>query len=176
MIRKFAVVLLVCWCSSAMASAKKFFIEGQHFVFDIPKTWQAAPNLFGVPLILLGPEKYGRRPVISVVPTQLKNLKFDSEGLNKDAGGYRDGRENWLKKVGGKSIEYFPYARERWSKYSESQTIGYRYKIGENEFIEYSYFVSCGQSFFQLKTVLSAASNSRFGKSTKKIIESLACK
>jgi hypothetical protein len=172
----FRVFMVFVFAVNAHAKIEKFDFKEGKVRFDLPTTWQAARNFFGVPLMLLGPQKGDRRPVISVVPTGIAGVSFDSASLKKDQEGYKKGRENWLTKLGGKSVEYYPYQNPKWKNTEEVHTIGYRYAVGEKEFSEMSYYVVCGGRLFQFKTVLSKTHEKIYSSVVDGIMRSFSCK
>src|SRR3989344_4423555 len=91
----------------------------------VPEYWQTANTLFGIPLTLLGPEKAGRRPVITIVPTGKAEIVKDRKNKQKLETEYRLGREAWLKKNHGKSIEYYPYVQENKKNGDEITQMGF---------------------------------------------------
>lgn len=160
---------------NAEAAMKRFSLQYATVSFDVPNTWQAAPNLFGVPLMLLGEPTKESRTILSVVPTQIKGA-FDPKSLAADVDGYKNGREAWLKKMKGQSLEYFAYINKPLNAKAEMHFVGYRYKIGEKEFIEHSYFVTCDNTLFQMKVLFPIVRASLDSKIVDSVLRSFSCK
>jgi len=161
--------------STSQAEIKKFKLSRGTIQIDVPKEWQSAPDLYGIPLMLLGPEQAGRRPTLAVVPSGQPGQKITSEDLKANPDGFRIGREKWLKKYQGKALEFFPYQYEKLSNGSEVHTLGYRYEISSLKFTEKSYYVVCQGKLYILKSVLSDGHTSDAENSIQNTVRSLSC-
>ena len=169
------MTLAVTGGAQAWATSTSFNLSKGYVELNIPENWQTTKDFFGMPLQILGPMESGGRPVIAVTPTGIAVDKMDGKVLGKDQKDYSAGREKWLAKYSGKSIEYFPYKEEKWPDGSVAHSIGYRYQIGANEFTERSYFVVCSGKLFHLKTLLRKAHESAYGSTVSGIVKSFRC-
>ncbi len=165
---------------SAHSKPTSFNLNRGAVTIDVPVDWQSAPDLFGMPLVLLGPDNGERRPVITLTPTGIENLNYDPKGLKNDQAGYKNGREKWLSKHNGKAVKFFPYENikskdSKQTGVTDIHKIGYEYQISGKEFIEESYFVTCKNKLYHLKSVLNKKHEKQFSKIIKDIIGSFSC-
>ena len=174
-----AGILAACLLQPMVLQANPKSYRAGRFPFqlDIPNDWQAAPGLYGMPVIFLGPEqKLGRRPAITVVPTGLKNFHyFDPKLMKADQNGFRTGREKWLQKVHGHSLEYFPYQLTKWPSVSEVHSIGYKYRIGDLAQVEQSYYLVCNGKLFFIKTLMLEQHQTAYAPVMDRILKSFSC-
>ena len=155
---------------------EKFVLEKGTVSITVPKDWQSAKDLFGVPLTFLGPEVSGGRPIVSFTPTGLHDYKFDQKSLEKNQEEFKVGRESWLQEKEGKSLKYFPYKVERRKDGVEIHQIGYSYEFNEIRFFEYSYYILCDGQLFHAKVLLRLDHEKQYQKVIEEIIGSFECK
>lgn len=141
---------------------------------DVPSQWKDVSNLFGMPLMLLGPITAGARPVISVQPTDAM-VKFDPASMKDREADYRKGREEYIKGKKGSIVAFYPYAVEKWAGVSDAQVVGYKYKIDGVEFTEKSYYVTCKDYLYHLKTLVRSAQEADLGSTLNKTVKSFTC-
>lgn len=156
-------------------AAQSFQLKDAKVRIEVPQGWQEARDLYGMPLMLLGPEAAGGRPVISVTPTGLGKSQLDAQSLVQDEAGFRQGREAWLKKMNGKAIAYSKYRALKWEGIEQAHAIGYRYEIGGVEHVEYSYFVLCKGQFHHVKTLVRAGHEDAYRATVDQIVKSFGC-
>lgn len=173
---------LLCLTSPlrSQAAIKQFQLERGSVKLDVPSQWQIAPELYGIPLMVLGPMGSGpqaRRPVITVVPTGIQNIKFELTKIQEEEKSYRSGREKWLKKFDGSAKEFFPYKKLDWSGVVEAHRMGFRYVLGSTEFVENTYYVVCdkNRSLYHIKTLVSAAQEKEFAPVMDATVRSFSC-
>jgi hypothetical protein len=160
----------------AFASAPtKFKMKNGSVSFIVPEHWENANGLFGVQLMLLGPMKSENRPVVTVESTDFAGMTFDSSSLKKNEKEYQEGRTEWLKKYNGKSLEFFNYQSTELASKITDHHIGFRYEIGNSEFVEHSHYITCGKNLYHLKTLLRANEESAHKPSLDKMINSFTC-
>ena len=175
--------LLIAMTLSApapLAQAQSFKLPTGSVKVEVPEKWQNVSDLFGMPLMLLGPEKGGGRPVISVTPTGKavsgrNGIYFDAAELERSQKDYRAGREAWLKKYGGKSLSYVPYRVEKWEGVPEAHVLGYRYSLQGAEFAENTYYVICKDKLFHLKTLMRASHEKDYASTLDQAVRSFKC-
>jgi hypothetical protein len=171
---------IVCLAAPGLARAEKFALPSGTFEIEKPDSWQAAKDLYGMPLTLLGPSELGGRPVVSVTPTGKKNTTLDALSLKRSENEYRAGREEWLKTREGEPVAFFGYRTERLGDV-DAHAVGYRYRLGGTEFVENSYFVPCRSQLFHLKTLIrvpegrSPAGETGENHEVRKILGSFKC-
>jgi hypothetical protein len=173
----FALLILAAALSlaaqSAPARAQDFALERGTVRLDVPAHWQEVRDLFGMPLMFLGPESHGGRPVLSITPTGRSRLSFDSAALKKNEDEYRQGREAWLDRHDGQAISWSGYRTEKWTGGLEAHAIGYQYRLGGVEFTERSYFVNCHDRLYHLKSLTRGGQD--FSVDLKRMLGSFAC-
>jgi len=172
------LVAAVVLTQSAQAAVKTFKFEDdkkERVKIDVPSNWQDAQNLYGIPLVLAGPTQDGLRPSLAITPTGIADLQFDEKGLTKSQDEYKKGREAWLKNNGGKSIAYLPYQSEKWKGIEVAHTIGYRYELEGQKYIEKSYYVVCNKKLYHMKSLMTDGQERKIGKTMDKTVKSFAC-
>src|SRR5437016_4858810 len=96
---------------------------------ELPAHWQAVRDLYGIPLMILGPWDGQDRAVLSVVPTNLKGIRFFAGDASEIEREFKIGREEWLGKYGGHSLQYFGYRSLKWPGFSEVHSVGFSYHV-----------------------------------------------
>lgn len=174
--QKWIILCLVFFSFGAYASSPtKFKMKNGSISFLVPEKWENAKGLFGIQLMFLGPMKSENRPVVTVESTDFTGMHFDHEALEKNQKEYQEGREAWLKKYDGKSLEFFKYQKKELKPKVTDHNIGYRFEIGANEFIEHSHYISCGSNLYHLKTLVRANEESANKASLEQILNSFNC-
>lgn len=144
----------------------------------IPEGWQIQRDLFGMPIMVLGPERNGERAVMSVQHTAIRNLKFDHPALSRTQGQYYEGRKRWIEELGDSNSRYLgglPLERLSWSNGNDGFKIGYRYQMRGLEFQENSIQVNCGNRLFLFKTLTSTKSPAEDRQALAGLIRELDC-
>jgi len=154
---------------------KIFTLKEGKINLDVPETWQEAEHLFGLELMILGPSKLNRRPVLSLDSTAFE-WSFDSKKLKANEEQYKVGREAWLKNKNGKSFEFYPYEYKKISSYLERHSLGYTYEFADEVFEEKSYFLKCRNKLFHLKTLTLKKEETAQKLVLEKMINSFDCK
>src|SRR5205823_12659568 len=140
-----------------------------------PVDWHAVPNLFGVPLAVLGPKVAGSRPTIYFIPLGKENTVFWTSHIKSSETEYKANTENSLIRDGAKPIAFIPYKKSRWKHVKEVHSMGYRYEREGEAFVEYTHFVSCGTRLYHVNTILTATQEQQQGATVREILESFAC-
>lgn len=153
----------------------KFKMKNGNVLLVVPEYWENAQGLFGVQLMLLGPMVSENRPVVTIESTDFSGMTFDSISLKKNEKEYQEGKTQWLKKYNGRALEFFSYETKDLGKKIVDHKIGFRYEIGENQFIERSHYITCGNNLYHLKTLVRANEESANKKSLDQIINSFSC-
>ncbi|MEN9724199.1 MAG: hypothetical protein RJB38_2185, partial [Pseudomonadota bacterium] len=87
----------------------------------------------------------------------------------------RQGREEWLRKRGGRSIAFFDPTVRAATGGIEILSVGYRYVLSDIEFEERSFYVICRERLFHLKSLLRAAHRPEAHAIIEKTVEGLRC-
>jgi hypothetical protein len=174
--KKIITISLFLTLTSAYAvSAKKFPMKDGKISLVVPEKWESTKGLFGVQVMLLGPMISENRPVVTIDSTDFEDMKFDAESLKKNEVEYKEGRELWLKKYNGKSLEYFPYQVKELKSKSTDHNIGYRYELGANEFVERSHYITCNKNLYHFKILIRAKEEKNYTADIEKMMNSFSC-
>jgi hypothetical protein len=143
---------------AAVPQPKSFPLEQGTVAFQLPAGWEHETDVFGTPLVLLGPVKDEQRSVISVVPSGLE-VDFAKE-LGKTEYEYRLGRRQYLETVGAELVKFRDYEKTKLNG-NEAHVMGVRYRTGGVEMAETSYYVLCQKKMYFLKTLTRDAGEER---------------
>jgi hypothetical protein len=168
-------VIAVSFASALPAIAETFKLEKGVVKFDVPRGWDSAEGLYGMPLTLLGEEKEGKRAVILVTPTGVNGVSFDGQALAKESKDYENGRRRWVASVGGNATNFRKYASAAWPGAQEVHTFGFDYELNGQKYSENSYYVVCNGSLYHLKSVV-PGSVAEQSSSLEKSLRSFSCK
>ena len=167
-------IILILLSISFHTHAETFKLKQGTIKMDVPSGWEEAKNLFGVQLMLLGPMKGDRRPVITIESVQLKS-PLSLKGLKSDEANYRNYRQMWLKKKSGKLIEFIPYTSQKLNSNKNDHSMGFRYILGAHKFSEVTHYLTCHKILFNFK-VLSPLEEEAMHKSViHNILNSFVC-
>lgn len=146
-------LFLVLTASTSACFAADFVLHGQAFSLLNSKKWEKVlPNDNN--LILQGPTTgTGGQPVVFVSNTDLKDVQFDSAGMQVRIDSYNEGRRKYINSKGGQLIGFVAYEKHAGPKKSEFHSTGVDYQIGHEIYHERSVFVSCNGSVFHVKTL-----------------------
>ncbi len=175
--------MILVWVFSALitvvsAAEKSITVEGQRIRLDIPKTWQTVKNPLGLSLVVAGPYERGKkRAILSLVPTTVQGVSFDSKALSKEQEAYQKGRTEWVKKYRGNVLEFFPYQFKSTQLVHEVHAFGYRYQLGSKNFEERTLYLICGPEnrLFHIKTLFPEEAKPEQKKQMEKIVGSFKC-
>jgi hypothetical protein len=82
----------------AHAKVQSFVLEGGKKVsVDVKENWEAAKDLFGVPLTVLGPWANESRPVVTIVPTKLTKSDISEEQFKKTFENFKKEKDEWVR-------------------------------------------------------------------------------
>ena len=169
---------------SSFAVETKFKLSKSTVKFDVPKEWQAIDDFAGLPLAILGPDENNlddSRPIITVVDSGVK-AEIDPKVLEKEQGDYEIGRREWLKEYDGKALKFFPYTPVKFNSNRapasslDVHQIGFEYELGGKEFVEHSYYLTCDQKFFFIKTLILKKKVEKYNQAMTDILHSFDCK
>lgn len=173
------LIILICLTEQSVFSArnysqKNFKLKYGEISILVPNSWQAVENLYGMPLMILGKEVNGRRPVVSFHSTNITNTKPNENEIRKNITGYHKGRKEWLSKRNGDLIKFLPYTVNKLSPSITLHSIGYKYDLGKNRYTEMTYYIVCKSRFFNLKTLVTSEHNNQHLK-LNDIVRSFKC-
>lgn len=177
-----AAILLAVIPASGLAKREQVFKfeDGDQVGLEIPRGWQTAKNIFGIPLSIIGPEHRERtggirRPVLMVMPTGERTRGFSEKNLRDEQKDYQIGRKAWLAKHDGTAIQFFPYQKTRWPHVSQVHKIGYHYLVGQTQMVEQSYYVVCKQKLYHVKSMFTPDHLFKYKKELDHTLRSFKC-
>jgi hypothetical protein len=150
------------------SQVKTFHLEGATVRLEVPSGWQDALGVMDAPLTLLGPERNGFRPIVSLVPTGAP----ESPG---EIGDWQAGRKEFLRKNHGELKQFYPEAVETWPSGAKAHVLGLRYKLGEGEIVSRTYYVACKAQIYLIKSLVHAESEAEFGPVIRESLRTFAC-
>lgn len=169
-------LFLLIIADSANAKTTNFNIFNKRVSFDIPADWQTIDKEVGIPLKLLGPMHEDRRPVILLVPIDLKDEKLVLGDKVQAAENYKIGRLAWLQTFNGKSISFLPLVNRTLNdKKIEVFQFGHLYNLDNANFEEKSYLIRCKNQTFHIKSLIQIEHITKWSTAVKTIIDSFKC-
>jgi hypothetical protein len=146
------ILFIILLMGSTFAWAETFQLpKARPFKIEIPAGWKAAPNLFGIPLAILGPQSQEKRPVLSVYPGELHSKTISEEKLQSLFVDFKKEKEQWMKEEGGELKSFEPLTKVNFSKAVRGHYIGAEYVLNKEHFLERSYYLYCQGELFNLK-------------------------
>lgn len=144
------LVLLVCpYAYSKTASFE--LKEKKKVTITFPDTWETAKELYGIPLAVLGPWANESRPVLSILPTNVKQDKHKPEDFQELFENFKVEKDEWVKSHKGTLIKYEPTTQVEPRKDLKGHFIGAEFAINGIHFVERSYYLYCKNEVYNLK-------------------------
>ncbi len=148
---KLCLLLAIFISTPLMAGQEKFQINERSISLNVPSGWEAVKDLFGMPLVILGPMENEARPAIMFLSLKLTPKEFDQDTFPTLFQDFKLKKEDWLKSHKGELLSFEPATAIELRKDLKGHFIGAKFKINEIEFIERSYFLSCKNNIFNVK-------------------------
>lgn len=162
-------------CFGAYAKEEKFTLtSGKKVTVDVPQNWETAKDLFGIPLAILGPWANESRPVLSVLPTNVKSSKMPEAEFKKLFTDFKKEKDEWVKSHKGELLSYEPTTNVEFRKDLKGHFIGAEFKINGVHFIERSYYLYCKDELFNLKYSI-RDEHRKYLKDLQKMVEAFKC-
>ena len=142
----------------ASATPNDNWVRYQNYkiLLNTPAGWKIEKDLYGMPLMVLGPERNGERAVLSVQHTPIYGMEFNQTLLLKTKNQYYEGRKKWIDGLdGAKYLSEIPYRQLKWTNGNEGFEMGFRYHARDIDLDEKSIQVNCGNRLFLFKTLTS---------------------
>jgi hypothetical protein len=161
---------------STLASAKVIKLtDGQSVEVSFSEKWESSLNLYGVPLMILGPWDGESRPVLTVLPTNLTEKVFAENDLKVIFKDFQKEKEAWVGDHKGELLKYEPITAVKFSETLKGQYIGAEFKLEGTHFIERSYYLFCQGQVFNLKYSLREA-HLKYLSELQEMVRSFRCK
>ncbi|PIP93337.1 MAG: hypothetical protein COW00_20205 [Bdellovibrio sp. CG12_big_fil_rev_8_21_14_0_65_39_13] len=143
---------------------------------ELPKDWIAQKDMLGMPLVIYSPIKNTGRVTISITPTGIEDAGLDAKGLAEGWDKYKEGRLNWLKRIGGRTDTVFPYVNENWKYLKNIHHVGHRYYLADVHYTEHSYYVECHNQMFHIKSLYRYEEYKGEEQFIENVVKSFECK
>ncbi len=166
--------LLILSSFSAWATVQDFVIQDKKISIEVPKDWEAVKNLYGLPLVVLGPWNSESRPAISFVYTHMTAKIMKPEDLQKNFADFKKDKEDWLKGHAGKLIKFEEATQKIFSKTLKGHFIGSEFVVNDVSFIERSYYLYCNDEVYNVKWSI-REEHKKHLKDIETIVGSLQC-
>lgn len=163
---------------SAEAKYLTFKLEKGKASFDVPDTWQTTQDLFGMPLMILGPmesEEAGR-PTITITTT-IDPAPLSAQEMKRTQEDYQDGRREWAKGKGGEVLSFVPYHTQKWAHVPVVHCIGVRFQLNDKTYLERTYMFKAGENvLYYMKSLVTEDQVKQYGQELDAIVKSLKTK
>lgn len=162
-------------CLPAIAAKQTFRFALGGVSVEVPKKWMAAPDLFGVPLVVLGPKYQGDRPGVYIIPLGKKGTVISEKQLPKSEQEYEKDVLGYLKGKNGELVRFHPQETTEWEHAKEVYVFGFEYRLKGEHFVERSHYAICGDRLYNLKSIYRKEHQERFSKDVEAVLTSFDC-
>ncbi|WPU65996.1 hypothetical protein [Peredibacter starrii] len=146
------LISILALSSVAHAKIASFELKDKHKVtVTHPDNWETARELYGIPLAVLGPYANESRPVLSILPTNVKKEKHSEAEFQKLFQEFKTKKEEWVSSHKGKLLKYEPLTLVEPRQDLKGHFIGAEYAINGIHFVERSYYLYCKGEVYNLK-------------------------
>lgn len=170
------VVFLLFFTFSFVASAaiESHVVQDKKIKIDVPKEWEAVKDLYGLPLVVLGPWANESRPAITWMFTGMTSKIMKKEEFLKVFNDFKSDKEAWVKEHSGKLLKFEPLTEAKYNPGLYGNYIGAEFVINDVHFVERSYYLYCNNEVFNVKYSI-RDEHRKYLKSIDGIIGSLKC-
>ena len=169
------ILLLSLLSFGAYAKVQTFTLEGGKTVMlNVKEDWETAKELFGIPLAVLGPWANESRPVLSVLPTKLKQKDVSESEFKKLFEDFKKEKQEWVESHSGELVNYEPVTSVEFNKNLLGHYIGAEFKINNIHFIERSYYLYCNGEVYNLKYSM-RDEHRKYTKDLQNLVEGFKC-
>lgn len=168
----FVFLLMVSF--GVQAKIQSFDLEGKKVSVEVKDNWEAAQELFGIPLAVLGPWANDSRPVLSILPTNLKKKNAPAEEFKKLFEDFKKEKDEWVQSHNGELLSYEPVKSVKFRDDLFGHYIGAEFKINSIHFIERSYYLYCKGEVFNLKYSM-RDEHRKYTEDLQNIVEGFKC-
>lgn len=168
------LLLLIFSCSLSWAKVQDHVIQDKKISIDVPTEWQTAKELFGLPLVALGPEENETRPAISFSFTGMTKKIMKVENFQQIFSDFKKEKEAWVGKYKGKLLKFEDMTPVTFSKDIHGHYIGAEFLIEDEHFAERSYYLYCKDEVYHVKWSI-RNEHRKHMKDIDKIIRSFKC-
>ncbi len=145
------LLLLLFVFSSAWASVQDHVVQDKKIKIEVPKEWEAVKDLYGLPLVVLGPWANKSRPAISWMFTGMTSKIMNPEEFKKVFADFKKDKEDWLKGHSGKLLKFEDVTAADFPTKIKGHFIGAEFVVNDIHFVERSYYLYCKDQVFNVK-------------------------
>lgn len=168
-------IVLCLFSFGVNAKIQSFTLDGGKKVsVEVKENWEAAQDLFGIPLTVLGPWANESRPVVTILPTNLKKEDISKEEFKKHFENFKKEKDEWVQSHSGELLSYEPVTSVEFNKDLLGHYIGAEFKINNIHFIERSYYLYCKGEVFNLKYSM-RDEHRKYTQDLQKVVEEFKC-
>ncbi len=139
-------------CSfSLWGGVEKFTLDGHKISITIPAGWESVIDLFGMPLVVLGPETNETRPAVMILSTNLSSKNVPQSELKNLFKGFRSEKEAWIKSHKGELVDFQGPTSVEIRKDLIGQFLNAEFKFNDVTFLERSYYLYCKDNIYNVK-------------------------
>lgn len=168
------LLLLILSYSSAWASVQNFVVQDKKITIDVPIGWEGVRDLFGLPLVVLGPWENNSRPAISWMLTGMTKKIMKEEEFKKLFTGFKEDKVSWLQEHTGKLLKFEEPTSKAFSKDLSGHFIGAEFVVNDIHFIERSFYLYCKDEVFNVKWSI-RDEHRKYMNEINQIVGSLKC-
>lgn len=169
------VLLLILLCSlPAWAKVQDHVVQDKKIKIEVPEGWEAVRDLYGLPLVVLGPWANKSRPAISWMYTGMTSKIMKPEEFKKLFTDFKKDKEDWLKGHNGKLVKFEEATPADFPTKIKGHFIGAEFVVNDIHFAERSYYLYCNDQVFNVKWSI-RDEHRAYLKDINKIVGSLQC-
>jgi hypothetical protein len=172
---KAVFLLMFVLCSAANAAVETHVIQEKKIQIDVPKEWETVKDLYGLPLVALGPEEDETRPAIAFSFTGMTKKIMKVESFQKLFTDFRKEKETWVQKHKGKLIKFEEMTPVKTTGDIHGHYIGAEFLVEDTHFVERSYYLYCKDEVYHVKWSM-RDEHRKHMKDIDQITRSFSCK
>jgi hypothetical protein len=171
------IFVVIIFSNLAFAKIQKLELRNGTVSFELPnKEWNYYRDMFGLPLVFVGPSRDNQRITISVTATGIEDLMLNPDKLESDQNRWFLGRKRFVEKLNGVITKKFEYKKISSANLPVIHKIGYQYQVENRVFESYSYFYNCNKQLYHVKSLGEIQLFPDFSKTSDHFLNSLGCK
>jgi len=147
----FGVLLMISFSSGAMALVENHVIQEKKVQIEVPKEWETVKDLYGLPLVALGPEEDETRPAIAFTFTGMTKKIMKEESFQKLFIDFRKEKDNWVRKHKGQLLKFEEMTPVKMTSDVHGHFIGAEFIVEDTHFVERSYYLYCKDEVYHVK-------------------------
>ncbi len=180
MLKCLSTLLVIFYASIAASVAispltyQDQLIQEKKIKIGLPKGWEAVKNLYGLPLVALGPWENKSRPAISWMYTGMTTKIMKDAEFQKLFVDFKKDKEEWLKGHAGTLKKFEGPTPSDFKNKLRGHYIGAEFVVNDIHFIERSYYLYCNDEVYNVKWSI-REEHSKYIKDIDQIVGSLQC-